>query len=357
MNDMTKPAEQAGAPVRGSTLAHPDGHGKYASSVSYGDGVITLSLRYVERPWLPLALFGRVIQTKMVRVAGAGIGQSTLGNDPEGLWCTIRRDGVATETVSLLGPEWPMALREAARADLDTALHGSSRGISIQLKSRTSTAIAAFALYALVSAYAGSSQPRSTATTVAPQSAATALQAPAVPQLTPTEAAGMSSAAVAQAAADAQENPLPTREALAKASFITLRAAGAGGKSLIIWSDPLCPNCRDFDQKLLTKLPANLGVTVIPVSFKHGSRPLVSYAACAASAADRAARWKNLMSEEPKGIDVTQQCETGPAIADSNTSLFARAGLRATPTLMKPDGQMYEGDLHSADAITSWLGK
>ena len=98
-------------------------------------------------------------------------------------------------------------------------------------------------------------------------------------------------------------------------------------------------------------------MTVIPVSFKHGSRPLVSYAACASSPADRAARWKNLMSEEPKGIDVTQQCETGPAVADANTSLFARAGLRATPTLMKPDGQMYEGDLQSAEAITNWLGK
>lgn len=167
----------------------------------------------------------------------------------------------------------------------------------------------------------------------------------------------MSSASVAQAAVDAQASAMPIREALAKASFITLRTAGAGGKSLIVWSDPLCPNCRDFDQKILAKLPTSLGVTVIPVSFKHGSRPLVSYAACASSPAARAERWKNLMSEEPKEIDVTQQCETGPAIADANTSLFARAGLRATPTLMKPDGQMFEGDLQSVEAITSWLSK
>lgn len=358
MNDMTKPVEHPGAPVRAATLAHPDGHGKYASSVSYSDGMVTLSLRYVERPWLPLALFGRVIQTKMVRVAGPGVSQSTLGNDSDGLWCTVRRDGAAAETVSLLGPEWPVALREAVRADVDAALHRTSRGISLQLKSRTSTAIVAFAVYALVASLSGSNQPRAIAPGVAPQQADMgALQAPAAPQLTPNEASGMSSAAVAQAAADAQASPMPIRDALAKASFITLRAAGAGGKSLIVWSDPLCPNCRDFDQKILSKLPATLGITVIPVSFKHGSRPLVSYAACASSAADRAARWKNLMSEKPEGIDVTQQCETGPAIADANTSLFARAGLRATPTLMKPDGQMYEGDLLSADAIASWLAK
>lgn len=357
MNDMTKPAEQ-GAPIHAAIHAHPDGHGKYAPSVSYRDGMVTLSLRYVERPWLPLALFGRVIRTKMVRVGGVGVRETTLTNDSEGLLCTIRHDNSGIEKVSLLGPEWPMALRETVRADLDAALHRTSRGVSFQIKSRTSTAIAAFAVYALVAALAGSNQSSATAPGVASQQeGATALQAPAAPQLTPTEASGMSSAAVAQAAADAQASPMPIKEALGKASFITLRAAGAGGKNLIVWSDPLCPNCRDFDQKVLAKLPANLGVTVIPVSFKHGSRPLVSYAACAASAAERAARWKNLMSEEPQGIDVTQQCETGPAVADANTALFARAGLRATPTLMKPDGQMYEGDLHSADAITSWLGK
>lgn len=150
---------------------------------------------------------------------------------------------------------------------------------------------------------------------------------------------------------------MPIKEALTKASFITLRAAGAGGKSLVIWSDPLCPNCRDFDQKILAKLPNAVGVTIIPVSFKHGSRPLVSYAACAGTAPDRAARWKNLMSEEPKDLDVTQQCQAGPAVADGNTTLFARAGLTQTPTLMKPDGQMFDGDLRSAEAITTWLTK
>lgn len=358
MNDMTKPPEHPGAPVHASTHTHPDGHGKYASSVSYQDGMVALSLRYVERPWLPLVLFGRVIRTKMVRVAGEGVRETTLTNDSEGLVCTVRCDNSAIEKVSLLGPEWPMAMREAVRAEVDSSLHRTSRGISLQLKSRTSTAIVAFAVYALVTSLSGSNQPRATALGVAPQHAdVTALQAPAAPQLTPSEASGMSSAAVAQAAADAQASPMPIKEALTKASYITVRAAGAGGKTLIVWSDPLCPNCRDFDQKILANLPATLGVTVIPVSFKHGSRPLVSYAACASSPADRAARWKNLMSEEPKGIDVTQQCETGPAVADANTSLFARAGLRATPTLMKPDGQMYEGDLQSAEAITNWLGK
>lgn len=356
MNEMTTPVEHSNAPMRAPGHAHPDGHGKYAPSVSYSDGMVALSIRYVERPWLPLALFGRVVRTKLVRVAGQGVRETTMTNDQDGLVCAIRLDNCAVEKVSVLGPEWPVALRETVRADIDTALHRTSRGISLHLKSRTSTAIAAFVVLAAVNAFSSSGQP--TAPALGPQQADPAvLQASAAPQLTPSEASGMSSANVAQAAVDAQASAMPIREALAKASFITLRTAGAGGKSLIVWSDPLCPNCRDFDQKILAKLPTSLGVTVIPVSFKHGSRPLVSYAACASSPAARAERWKNLMSEEPKEIDVTQQCETGPAIADANTSLFARAGLRATPTLMKPDGQMFEGDLQSVEAITSWLSK
>ena len=362
MNDMTnQPADHSSAPVHTSMLAHPDGRGKYTCAVSFKDGMITLTLRYVERPWLPLALFGRVIQTKMVRVAGSDVREATMMNDADGLWCTICRDDATTQRASILGAEWPVSLREEVRTEVDASLHGNSRGMSIQLKSRTTVAVALFVAYAIVSTLAGGKQTSAVAPGAAPSEAsalpAMSRQAPVAPQLTASEAAGMSSAAVAQAAADAQSSLMPAKEAFGKASFISLRAVGTGGKSLIVWSDPLCPNCRDFDQKVLAKLPAGLGVYVVPVSFKHGSRPLVSYAACAPQPAERAARWKNLMSDEPKGLDVAQQCETGPAIADTNTSLFARAGLRATPTLMKPDGQVYEGDLQSAEAITAWLGK
>lgn len=362
MNSTTsKPADHSSAPVHASKLGHPDGHGKYAPSVSYNSGMIILTLRYVERPWLPLTLFGRVIQTKVVRVGGSGVREATLMNDADGLWCSIRSDDATTERVTIMGAEWPVTLRETVRTEVDSSLHSSSGGISIRLKSRTSVAIALFAAYAIVSALAGNDQLQPVASDAVPWQASVSpsqsLHASGAPQLSASEAAGMSSAAVAQAAADAQSSPMSTKEAFAKASFIALGAAGAGGKTLIIWSDPLCPNCRNFDQKVLAKLPPTLGVSVVPVSFKHGSRPLVSYAACAPQPAERAARWKNLMSDDPKGIDVTQQCETGPAIADTNTSLFARAGLRATPTLMKQDGQVYEGDLQSAEAITAWLSK
>lgn len=353
-----KPVEGSSIPLHATMLAHPDGRGKYAASVSYSDGMMALSVRHVERPWLPMALFGRIIQTKLVRIGGDAVREVSLMNDTNGLTCTIARAGGDVERNILLGAEWPASLRETVRADVDSAVHGKPGGLSVHLRGKTATLASLFVAYAIVSGLSGAKQQAVVAPgSAAPIASAGGQQAAPTPQLTPSEDAGMSSAMAAQAAANAQSSPLPIKEALSKASFITLRAPGAGAKTLVVWSDPLCPHCRDFEQKVLSRLPVTIGVTIIPVSFKHGSRPLVSYAACASTAAERAARWKNLLSEQPAGIDVTQQCETGPAIADGNSTLFARAGLRSTPTLMKPDGEVFEGDQHSADAVATWLAK
>jgi len=357
MTETTAPVEGASIPLHASMLAHPDGRGRYAASVSYNDGMLAVSVRYVERPWLPLSVFGRLIQTKLARLGGDSIREVSLTNDAGGLSCAIAHASGAVERISLLGAEWPATLRESVRADVDSALHRKQGGLSLHLRGKTATLATLFLAYLVVTGLSGAKQQATAVPGPALTAGAPALQAPAAPQLSAGEAAGMSSAAAAQAAADAQSSPMPIKEALAKASFITLRAPAAGGKTLVIWSDPLCPHCRDFDQKVLSKLPASLGVTIIPVSFKHGSRPLVSYAACASTAAERASRWKNLLSEQPTGIDLTQQCETGPAVADGNSSLFARAGLRSTPTLMKPDGEVFEGDQHSAEAVANWLAK
>lgn len=356
MNDMTTKqavlhSSQPGVPMH----THPDGRGRYRTSISYSNGMVTLSLRYVERPWLPHVLFGRVIQTKMCRISGDDVRQMSMVNDAHGLCCIVALHGGAEETISMLGSEWPMSMREAVRTDIDGALHKTSRGLSFKLNGRTAILAALLVAYAVIQGLSGVKQQYGAEPVENPLKLSATSSA--LTHLTPIEAAGMSSAAIAQASAEGQENPMPIKEALGQASKITVRAVGAGGKSLIVWSDPLCPNCRDLEQKILPVLPANVGVTVIPVSFKHGSRPLVAYTACAPTATDAAERWKNLMSLQPTDMNIAAQCEYGASFADSNTSLFARAGLRATPTLMRSDGQVFEGDPHSAEEIASWVAK
>ncbi|MEX5747588.1 hypothetical protein ACWV27_26045 (plasmid) [Massilia varians] len=357
MTDMTQPlADAQGSQLSATMSGHPDTRGKYAASVSYHDGMVALTLRYVERPWLPLGLFGRVIQTRLVHLGGEGVREMSMVNDAQGLVCTVARPG-GVERITLLGVEWPGALREAVRSELDASLHRKPRGLSLQFNRRTTVVATLLIGYAAIVNISGPNSAPATAPVGVSSPAGAAEPLTTAPVLSTIEADGMSSAAVAQAAVDRQASPMSVKEALSKASSIELRAPGAGGKGLIIWSDPLCPNCRDFDQKVLAKLPATVGLAVIPVSFKNGSRPLVSYASCASTAQERAARWANLMAETPKDLDLSQQCEAGPATADGNTVLFARVGLTQTPTLMKPDGQIFDGDLRSAEAIASWLAK
>lgn len=318
---------------------HPDnvvGHGRYGVEVTYSDGLARLTVRHVEHKYLPLALFGRTVLTRMVRLAHAGAFSSTLANTHAGLtWVNVV--GAAPQTSVILGPEWPIDVRERVREELDAALHAS--GIKWG-----GTAIAVAAVL-LLAALLGSGAPEKTGIT-----------SPAMPEpaLTAEDDAAMSSANLASRAVAEKGTTMPTLEAIAQAEQIQLRPASPGKRQVILWSDPLCPNCRDFEQKVLAKLPSGVGVTIVPVAFKQGSRPLVSFATCGEGDADRAARWTDLMSAEPVG-DFSRQCAAGPAAADRNSVLFARAGLVATPTLMTQDGQVFTGDVTSVADVTTWI--
>lgn len=360
MKDETNEVAMAGSPAvlsHPGHLAHPNGHSKYESSVSLDAGVLTLSLRYVERRWLPLSMFGRLALTKMVRVSGDDIDEAELLNDAQGLACSMQTANGPLVS-RLLGVEWPSNLREEVREKVDTAMHARRRGIAFEMNGAGTIAIVCLFLYLVIAAISGSGTDAARQTSVQPAVASMPAAVATVEpiKLTPTEADGMSSAAAAQEAANRLTQPIPMKEALSKASFITLRAPGAGAKTLIVWSDPLCPHCRDFDQKVLPKLPTTVGVMVIPVSFKHGSRPLVAAVACGTSPADRAERWKGLMLPTPT-VDLTARCETGAAVADVNSVLFAQAGLKASPSLMTTDGTLFDGDLESVDAVAKWIAK
>lgn len=337
MNDMTDNL----APEVADSNDQVVGFGKYGVQVSVRDGIVRLTIRHSGSRLLPVGLFGRVVMTKMVRLALPGH-VSTLVNGRAGLVFDNTSPGQSSRTV-ILDPCWPIDVREEARRQIDAALHHGGRAVSLQMSGVTAAVAGAVALM-LVAAAFGSGAPRAAEPAAVPAEAA---------RLSPTETEAMSSAALAAKAAE-QGNGLEHGDALSKAYKIPLRAAAPGKPTLFVWSDPLCPHCRDFEQKVVGQLPQGIGLTFVPVSFKDGSRPLVSFVACGSSERDRAARWTNLMSATPSE-DFTAQCKKGPEVADANTVLFARAGLTATPTLMKPDGSVFDGDRDSVSGILKWL--
>lgn len=322
------------------------GHGRYSSHVSYSDGVLTITVRHVEHRFLPLSIFGRLVMTKIIRLLPAGQGESTVVNGEDGLLTTHEIGGEAQGLTMILGPEWPIDVRETVRKQIDMAVHhqpslkraGGGRGLLI----------GALVILFLLVAIGRASAP------AAPVDGERAAAADPAVLLAPTELESMTSAGVAQAAA-AKEKHLPVLEALSQAQTVVLRPSSSG-KTLIVWADPLCPNCRDFEQKVVPQLPKDVGVTIVPVAFKQGSRPLVSYAACGNDAAERARRWANLMSSSPS-TDFSSQCAAGPQVADRNTTLFVRADLTSTPTIMASDGRIFTGDRTSAADVATWLAR
>lgn len=358
---------------RHEPTVQPDGRSKYGAKITFADGVVTLTIRRVERKWLPLWLFGRVVVTRRVNLHAFELQGLSIVNAKEGLLCQRDKGGYQglnenlfpvvgddkeakknrMASIEILGPEWPIDLRENVWEKLDSAIHRKQRGLSFSINGTSTVAVVLFMLYLWMASLNGvrAQQPG------LPAMAGATVPAPIVaPQLTPEEEDGMSSAGVAQRELGKSNKVLPIKEAMSQAVALQVRPAGASGKSIVIWADPLCPHCRDFEQKIVPKLPSDVGITVIPVSFIHGSRPLVAYAACGSSQADRATRWENMMSDKPN-LDFSAQCNAGPGIADRNTTLFARAGLRATPTVMTPDGKTFDGENTSVDEVVNWIAK
>lgn len=337
MNQMT-PIEPAGADHQAV------GYGRYGVQVSILEGVLRLTLRHVGNRMAPIGLFGHVVLTKMVRLAQPGQFSGTLTNGRDGLIYDHQSAKGQTREV-ILDASWPINVREHARRLIDERVHGGNAAVSFRLSGVTA-AVGGLAILLLVAAAVGTGKP-----SVASEPQA----APEAALLTPAEIDAMSSAVVATKAVEEHGTGMERVAAFGQANRIQLRAAAAGRPALIVWSDPLCPNCRDFEQNVLAKLPANIGLTVVPVSFKEGSRPLVSYASCGTTDSQRAARWNNLMASKPNTDEFASQCKDGPGVADANSILFARAGLTATPTLMSTDGRVFAGDRNSVEAIATWL--
>jgi hypothetical protein len=324
----------------------PDGRSKYAPQVTLRDGMITLAIRQVERKWLPMSLFGRVVVSKVVRMVGASMQEATLLNGAQGL-VVVAQHGQAhgRSSQTILGVEWPVDFRQKVFDEINHELHRSAGGaFSVSINGSGAIAIAALALYLIVAAVAG---PKAGAQ---PQAAAESV---ATPVLSVSEADAMSSSSHAQKAA-ASGAPLTPQVAAGQAKAFSIRPVPPGGTGIMIWSDPLCPHCRDFEQKVMSKLPSSVGVTVIPVAFKHGARPLVANVLCAADGAAKAKRWMGLMAQQPN-VDLAEQCPDGAAEADLNSDLFARAGLQETPSIMKSNGAVYMGDKESLDQLMKWV--
>lgn len=356
----------------------PSRNGAYRSRVSMHDRAMTISVDYANKKWLPFCLFGETIHTKQFSLDQAGVDQPlSVDNTPDGLMIAYGPVAEAGQSSAMLfSSAWDISFRAQTHRKIISALHGAplkkgstAKGLKI--------AAALFIGFVLFNAFNGASTtPATVVSHVDPQVAAQAqakLEALAKKGIgnTPTASATAAmqealrqtmSEIVSSSAKIAQENaqregPIKlTREIMASSSAaFQYKQGAANGKQIVVWSDPFCPHCQNFDNNILPKLPESVGVTILPVSFQPGSRTYAGHVLCGSTLQEKVARWKDLMQPEPK-MEAAANCEKGVQETDRNSTLFVRSGMTVTPTITSIDGQqVFAGKLDDVADITNWV--
>jgi thiol:disulfide interchange protein DsbC len=116
---------------------------------------------------------------------------------------------------------------------------------------------------------------------------------------------------------------------------------GNGKRVLVMFSDPHCPYCRQFEQTLQKVSDLTLYVFMFPVI-----RPdLADHSKAVWCSADRGKAWVDLALNN-KLPAAKPNC---PNPVEKTVELGQRLGVTSTPTLIFADGELHQGGLRLAD--------
>lgn len=316
------------------------------------DGSLSFSIEvfHVVRSWMPIWLVGTSVASQVISIPSVkeSISSWNIANRDDGLFIVAENQ----QDVKILSNEFPVSLRNEVKRQMLQEWIGQKGFIGTLSKSPLRLAIASI-LTMVTAAYLmapkhkidslQTGSPASVSTTAGLENGSG--------EISESDLRLLSSSAVAQERS-AKESAMSPSEAIVKAAKINLRTENTKAPhQIFVWADPFCSNCRAIEP-LLESLDSEISVSVIPVAFKEGSRVLVSYMFCGASAAEQTARWNGMMQDKPIG-KIDQQCASGPGVADENSTLFLRGGMSSTPTIMKANGEIFHGEL-SKLAVSNW---
>lgn len=139
-----------------------------------------------------------------------------------------------------------------------------------------------------------------------------------------------------------------TSDELAKVKGANMFYRGLdGGKFAYVFTDPLCPACKQLDREI-NQAESVIRMAMVPVAFKTGSDKLAAQVLCSK---EPEKVWQEIASS---GFSKAPVCEAGLEKVKANNELFLSLGLGETPTLVSSTGALAVGSAPASDLI-KWV--
>ena len=137
-------------------------------------------------------------------------------------------------------------------------------------------------------------------------------------------------------------------EVVARSGF----SLNKNGALVVMFADPLCPACRQFEAWMKEDGYKTFAPLVVPVAFKEGARDLVATVLCIKGNDEQAKAWAlaNAGQLTPK------PCEEGLKQVDLNNAAFEALGLRVTPSFVAVNGKKMMG-AKPLDEMAKWAAQ
>lgn len=167
-------------------------------------------------------------------------------------------------------------------------------------------------------------------------------QAPVITTPTPQQPAPEATATPTAAVAPAQlpEKHLQALQDAVKNGHFTVKLSTGHKRTLYVFSDPLCPHCRDFEPRLQA-LSKQYNVEVFPVSVIGDQRSLARAAKVLETPeANRANSWEETLAMPYGERDPALTKGNGEMLVTANDQAFAMFGFVGTPTIVADSGQV-----------------
>lgn len=255
----------------------------------------------------------------LIDAQGSLLSSVKLGGKPGGWWLDETLSHPAVQGLE-------RQMRRLARLRAQPAGGGKSRAARWAL----ALSIAAFGLSALALGGTGYLWIKMQALGAAAKFAAE----PVVMQAAPAPSAASALAAVAADELGLEQMSI-LQEVVARSGF-SLNTQGA---LVVMFADPLCPACRQFEQWMQEDGYKTFAPLVVPVAFKDGARELAATVLCAKGNDEQAKAWR-LANQ---GALTPKPCEEGLRRVDANNAAFAAMGLSATPSFVSVNGKKLSG--------------